>query len=120
VRCQWPLPDRQSDERKARVLRASVGQTNTAGCLRRAFLGGGRQTSHSVLLRYDEFMTYFAVFVCLSGMFTASHGWTRPGRRDCLPEAAETISRSLMPAPLAFVQGVRVSRKDDGRAEARA
>ncbi len=31
-------------------------------------------TSHSVLLRYDEFMTYFAVFVWLSGMFTARQG----------------------------------------------
>ncbi len=35
---------------------------------------GTPPTSHSVLLRYDEFMTYFAVFVWLSGMFTARQG----------------------------------------------
>ncbi len=35
---------------------------------------GAPATSHSVLLRYDEFMTYFAVFVWLSGMFTARKG----------------------------------------------
>lgn len=33
-------------------------------------------TSHRVLFRYDEFMTYFALFVCLSGMFTTKTGST--------------------------------------------